>query len=200
MKKNIIMMALALAFTVNAHSQTPVEKNEKPKKVFNGPSGHAIGVAISSSNGKGLGYRYWAENAGFHVTFFPSSSNNNKYYNGGVTGYLNLREYNFGRLFLHAGIEYEYRERNDSYSIEMPSNNYPYYYSYQQVSYQQKCNGFNIGAGPGVHVLSKYVSMDIYLGYGLYTRDWMSNDSAAPANKDTQVMTLTGGVALWLEL
>lgn len=200
MKKNIILMAFALAFTVNAHSQTPVEKNEKPQKVFNGPSGHAIGIALSSTNGKGLGYRYWAESAGFHVTFFPSASNNNKYYNAGVTGYLNLREYNFGKLFLHAGIEYEYRERNDSYSIEMPSNNYPYYYNYQQVSYQQKCNGFNIGAGPGVHVLSKYVSMDIYLGYGLYTRDWMSNDSAAPANKDTQVMTLTGGVALWLEL
>ncbi|MBX7050996.1 MAG: hypothetical protein K1X54_03075 [Flavobacteriales bacterium] len=200
MKKKIFFLGLAVAMSIGAKAQTPVEKNEKPKKVFNGPSGHAIGVALSSTNGKGLGYRYWAHDAGVHVTFFPSAANDNKYYNGGITGYLNLREYNFGNLFLHAGIEYEYRENRDYYSVQAPSNNYPYYSSYQQVEYKQKCNGFNVGAGPGVHVLSKYVSMDVYLGYGLYTRDWMSNDRAASSRRDTQVMTLTGGIALWLEL
>jgi hypothetical protein len=198
--KKTILFGLVLAIAVGTNAQTPVEKNPKPEKVYNGPSGHAVGVALSSTNGKGLGYRYWAKDAGVHVTFFPTANNNNKYYNAGVTGYLTLRDYSFGRFFLHAGIEYEYLEQTDQYSIQQPSNNYPYYSAVRSVDYKNKGNGINIGAGPGVHVLSNYVSMDIFLGYGFYSRDWTTTDSAAPEKKSTNLMTITGGVAFWLEL
>jgi|JI102314A2RNA_FD_contig_31_2813978_length_1397_multi_2_in_0_out_0_2 hypothetical protein len=187
--KTVMFFALLLLNSVLI-GQAIVEKNPKPKRVYNGPSGHAIGAVLSSSNGKGLAYRYWPENVGFHVSFFPAAKGDAKYYNGGVTGYLALREYEVGTLFLHVGAEYEYRSRNSSYSLSYPS--------FGTVSYLEKMKGLNLGFGPGLHVFQKYVSMDIFLGYGAYFRNYLGNDNYTP--KDEVITTLTGGISFFLEL
>ncbi len=171
-------------------AQTVTEKNAKPKRVYNGPSGHALGAIVSSTNGKGLAYRYWPENLGFHISFFPASNGDSKYYNGGITGYLNIREYEIGSLFLHVGAEYQYSSNNEYYSTGYPA--------YTNVTYVDKTNGWNLGFGPGLHILQKYVSMDIFLGYGAYIRDHSSTGANAP--RDVVITTLTGGVAFFLEL
>ncbi len=191
MKKVLFLFLLIFFISGSTNAQTVTEKNARPKRVYNGPSGHAIGAVLSSSNGKGLSYRYWPQNLGFHVTFFPASNGESKFYNGGVTGYLNIREYEIGTLFLHVGMEYQYTSKNNTYTSGYPT--------YTSVTYTDKTQGWNLGFGPGLHVLQKYISMDIYLGYGAYIRDHSSSvDAYAP--KDEVITTLTGGVAFFLEL
>ncbi len=191
MKKLILILCVILCSSGIISAQTVKEKNAKPKRVFNGPSGHALGAVLSSTNGKGLAYRYWPQNLGFHISFFPASNGDSKYYNAGATGYLNIREYEIGTLFLHVGAEYQYSSKSNSYTAGYPA--------YASIGYLEKTQGFNLGFGPGLHVLQKYVSMDIFLGYGAYIRDHSASiDTYVP--KDELIMTLTGGVAFFLEL
>ncbi len=191
MKKTIVASIVAFMLSVTAFSQTVVERNERPKKVYNGPTGHALGAVLSSTNGKGLSYRYWPRDFGFHVSFFPAANGLNKFYNGGVTGYMTLKEYEVGKLFLHAGVEYQYSSQTrNGYS------GYPYY---QTLEYTDKTIGYNIGFGPGLHILQKFVSMDIFLGYGAYVRERTTTDPFRKVRNET-IMTLTGGIAFYLEL
>jgi hypothetical protein len=189
-KLTLLIFAVLFAAT-QINAQIAREIPEKPTKVFNGPTGHGFGAVLSSSNGKGLAYRYWKSKYGFHASFFPAANNDNKYYNGGLTGYCKLKEYEMGSLFLHAGIEYQYSSSPESF------NSGPYPAPIEE--YVLTTRGWNIGAGPGIHVFQKFLSMDIYLGYGAYSRDNSSSfDGYEP--KDDFIMTLTGGVAFFLEL
>lgn len=172
-------------------AQVAQEKNQRPKKVYNGPTGHAIGAVISSCNGKGLAYRYWPQNAGFHVSFFPASRTGSQFYNGGVTGYLTLREYEVGKLFLHGGFEYQHMTATNQQTTGYPA--------YQITESVQTTKGYNIGLGPGIHVLQKYVSMDVFFGYGTYVRKRSSSDPNEQL-KNEVLTTLSGGVSLFLEL
>ncbi len=189
-KSNVLSFVLMLVSTV-VFCQTPIERNERPKKVYNGPTGHALGAVLSSSNGKGLSYRYWPKDFGFHVSFFPAANGTNQYYNGGVTGYMTLKEYEVGKLFLHAGIEYQYTAQTYT-----GRGGYPYYPTYE---YTDKTTGYNIGFGPGLHILQKFISMDVFLGYGAYVRDRTTTDPNRKVKNET-IMTLTGGIAFYLEL
>lgn len=191
MKGIIIIVFIAVTSYTMSSAQSAVEKNPKPKRVYNGPSGHAIGAVVSSTNGKGLAYRYWPENLGFHVSFFPAANGDNKYYNAGVTGYLTIREYEMGNLFLHLGAEYQYSSKQSGYSSGYPT--------YTNINYMDKTNGLNLGFGPGLHVLQKFISIDFFVGYGAYFRNHSASiDTYTP--KDEVIMTLTGGVAFFLEL
>jgi hypothetical protein len=191
MKTSCFFLITVMFFSFITNAQTPVEKNKRPVKVYNGPSGHALGAALTSSNGKGLTYRYWPRKYGFHVSFIPASRNESRFYNVGLTGYAKLKEYEMGTLFLHAGAEYQYQ-----YQSHTNSSGYP---NYITSSYITKSNGLNIGAGPGFHVIQKYISMDIFLGYGAYIKDNYTTEMNSEL-KDELVVTFTGGIAFFLEL
>jgi hypothetical protein len=192
MKKFIafVFSLCLLTQAVNTQAQKTTEAGTEPvKKNY---SKHGIGAVLSSSNGKGLAYRYWPKTFGVQVSFIPVASNNDEYYNGGITGYARLKKYSVGELFLHAGVEYQYQtfDRYDYYS----SSIYPYEYPYTV-----KSSGFNAGFGPGYHFELKPVSFDLFLGYGAYIRDESSDTPNADLN-DSRLMTVSGGFAVFLNL
>lgn len=191
MKKIIecVFVAGLLVLSTAAMAQKTTEAGAEPvKKNY---SKHGIGAVLSSSNGKGLAYRYWPKTYGVQVSFIPVASNSEEYYNAGLTGYARLKKYSVGELFLHAGIEYQYQtfERYDYYSSS----------SYMYDSYKVFSTGFNAGFGPGYHFELKPVSFDIFLGYGAYIRDESSDKSYADLN-DSRLMTVSGGFAVFLNL
>lgn len=162
---------------------TDVVKNDK--------GGHSLGLVLSSTNGKGLCYRYWPGIYGVHVSFVPADMGDQKYYNGGITGYARIKRYSVGDLFLHAGVEYEYRSRMES--------NYDYLTGYYTDSYRVNGKGFNLGFGPGFHVVQKAFSFDLFAGYGAYIVDEYSSDARATLN-DRFLMSISGGIAVYLNL
>jgi hypothetical protein len=189
MKKIIVSVfsSCLILLSVNGSAQNAKEAEIQPAKNY---SKHGVGAVLSSSNGKGLAYRYWPKKVGIQVSFIPVASNNEKYYNAGLTGYARLKKYSVGELFMHVGCEYQYRtyERYDYLSMSS------YYESYQVQS-----AGVNLGFGPGYHFELKPVSFDLFLGYGAYIRDESSDFENAELN-DRTLMTLSGGFAVFLNL
>jgi hypothetical protein len=188
MKKIIASMCalcLFVSFTASAQQATISETPAKKEK-----GGHGLGLILSSSNGKGLSYRYWPEIYGLHVSFVPADLGDEQYYNGGLTGYARIKRYSLGDLFMHVGTEYEYRSR--------VSADYDYMTG-EYTEYRVNGTGVNFGFGPGFHVTQKGFSFDIYAGYGGYWIDESSSDSRAQLN-DRFLMTFSGGIAIYLDL
>ena len=131
----ITVLCVCVSFTMSAQQATPESKEQK--------GGHGLGLILSSSNGKGLSYRYWPGVYGVHVSFVPADLGDEQYYNGGLTGYARIKRYSLGDLFMHVGAEYEYRSRLDY--------NYNYSTGYSD-SYRVNATGINFGFGPGFHV------------------------------------------------
>ena len=187
MKKIIAIMSvlcMCLSFTTNAQQAT-TEAPEKEKK-----GGHGLGLILSSTNGKGLSYRYWPGTYGLHVSFVPADLGEEQYYNGGLTGYARIKRYSLGDLFMHVGTEYEYRSRM-VYNYD--------YLSDTSTEYRVNGRGVNFGFGPGFHVTQKGFSFDIYAGYGGYWIDESSDEAGAELN-DRFLMTFSGGIAIYLDL
>jgi hypothetical protein len=193
MKKVIALVFLIgmTFFSLNTQAQKSTQDQVEPILERKNYSKHGIGAVLSSANGKGLAYRYWPKTFGVQVSFIPVASNNEKFYNTGITGYARLKKYSVGELFLHAGVEYQYQtfERYDYYSYTSS-----YYEAYNVIS-----NGVNVGFGPGYHFELKPVSFDLFLGYGAYIRDESSDMPSAQLN-DRQLMTVSGGFAVFLNL
>ena len=193
MKKVIALVSLIgmMFFSLNTQAQKSTQDQVEPIPERKNYSKHGIGAVLSSANGKGLAYRYWPKTFGVQVSFIPVASNNEKFYNTGITGYARLKKYSVGELFLHAGVEYQYQtfERYDYYSYTSS-----YYEAYNVIS-----NGVNVGFGPGYHFELKPVSFDLFLGYGAYIRDESSDTPNAQLN-DRQLMTVSGGFAVFLNL
>jgi hypothetical protein len=191
--KNVIKYALVIITALStqaAVAQNAATTNEAGTDRKN-YSKHGIGAVLSSSNGKGLAYRYWPKNFGVQVSFVPYASNSEQYYNGGITFYQRLKSYSVGDLFLHAGVEYQYQQNERYY--------YDTYFSSYYQSYDVRSNGVNIGFGPGYHFALKSVSFDCFFGYGAYIRDESSTFVGADLN-DRTVMTVSGGIAVFLNL
>jgi hypothetical protein len=191
MKKRILMTVtvfMALC-ALTSHAQNTVELYSKPEAAKESNSKHAIGVALSSVNGKGLAYRYWPEKFGFHVTFIPIATSTNDFYNAGVTGYARLKKYEVGELFIHAGAEYQYQ----SFEQTDYSSSSSYY------NYGVNTKGVNVGFGPGYRFEYNSVSLDLFIGYGAYLSKASSDYQNAELN-DLRLMTLSGGVAIFLNL
>jgi hypothetical protein len=185
------IVSIVVVFSSFAQRNTDVNPNPELVKTDGSHySKHGLGAVISSVNGKGLAYRYWPKTYGIQVSFVPAASNSYKYYNAGLTAYARLKKYSVGELFLHAGVEYQYQmfEQTDYFSSSTS------YESYNVIS-----NGINAGFGPGYHFELKPVSFDIFMGYGAYVRDESSSYSGAALN-DRVLMTLSGGVAVFLNL
>jgi hypothetical protein len=193
MKKVIALVSLIgmMFFSINTQAQKSTQDQVEPIPERKNYSKHGIGAVLSSANGKGLAYRYWPKTFGVQVSFIPVASNNEKFYNTGITGYARLKKYSVGELFLHAGVEYQYQtfEQYDYYSYTSS-----YYEAYKVIS-----NGVNVGFGPGYHFELKPVSFDLFLGYGAYIRDESSDTPNAQLN-DRQLMTVSGGFAVFLNL
>jgi hypothetical protein len=183
--RNYMLVIFTVLLAGNAAGQA---KETDEKKNY---SKHGIGAVLSSSNGKGLAYRYWPKNFGVQVSFIPYASNTNQYYNGGITLYQRLKSYSVGDLFLHAGVEYQYQQDEQYYYESLVSSYYE--------PYDVKSNGVNIGFGPGYHFALKSVSFDCFFGYGAYIRDESSTFAGAELN-DRTVMTVSGGIAVFLNL
>jgi hypothetical protein len=181
----MIVLCSIIPFATNAQQATMQQPAEKK-----GKGGHGLGLILSSTNGKGLSYRYWPEIYGFHVSFVPADLGDEQYYNGGLTGYARIKQYSLGDLFMHVGAEYEYRSRMDF------EYNYTTGYSDE---YRVNATGVNFGFGPGFHVAQKGFSFDIYAGYGGYLIDESSSDPRAELN-DRFLMTFSGGIAIFLDL
>ena len=189
--KKIIAVLFSGCFLIQAlqtQAQKTTETVIEPVKNY---SKHGIGAVLSSTNGKGLAYRYWPKTYGIQVSFIPVASNNDEYYNAGLTGYARLKKYSVGELFLHAGVEYQYQT----------FNRYDYYSSLSSYyeSYTVQSSGINAGFGPGYHFALKAVSFDLFLGYGAYLRDESSDRPNADLN-DSRLMTVSGGFAVFLNL
>ena len=193
MKKGFLFASLVgmLLFSLSGQAQKTTEDGVTAGPEKKNYSKHGIGAVLSSSNGKGLAYRYWPKTFGVQVSFIPVASNNEEFYNAGITGYARLKKYSVGELFLHAGAEYQYQtfDRYDYYSYLSS-----YYESYKVIS-----NGVNVGFGPGYHFELKPVSFDLFLGYGAYIRDESSDRPNAELN-DSRLMTVSGGFAVFLNL
>ena len=192
MKIALVFLSMLLTGLVNtvAVAQKAVAVQEgidAPKKNY---SKHGVGAVLSSVNGKGLAYRYWPKTYGVQVSFIPIVSNTEEFYNAGITGYARLKKYSVGELFLHVGLEYQY-ETFDNYNYYGAASYYE--------SYNVKSNGINAGFGPGYHFELKAVSFDVFVGYGAYIRDESSDTPEAVLN-DSRLMTLSGGVAIFLNL
>jgi len=172
----------------NAQLQTLPENTDLIKK---DKGGHGLGLVLSSTNGKGLSYRYWPNVFGVHVSFVPADMGKQKYYNGGITGYARIKRYSVGDLFLHAGVEYEYRSRIETDYISSLGG----YYN----TYRLNSRGFNVGFGPGFHVVQKAFSFDLFAGYGAYIVDEYSSENNAFLD-DRFLMTISGGIAIYLNL
>jgi len=192
MKKIIPLVTCfsALFITQVGNAQKATEIQDGPEAVTKNYSKHGIGAVLSSTNGKGLAYRYWPGTYGIQFSFLPISVESFEYYNLGVTGYARLKRYNFGELFVHAGIELQYQsiEESDQLSSYLP-------YTYYRVN----SNGINAGFGPGYRFEMKPASFDVFLGYGLYARDESSDYVNASLNNGVS-MFLSGGVAVFLNL
>ena len=192
MKKIIqLAMTVCLALTVFSTQAQKTEEGKSVEPIKKNYSKHGIGAVLSSANGKGLAYRYWPKTYGIQVSFIPVASNNEEYYNAGLTGYARLKKYSVGELFLHAGVEYQY-QTFDRYDYYDPLSSYA-------DSYNVISNGINAGFGPGYHFELKPVSFDIFLGYGAYIRDESSDRANAELN-DSRLMTVSGGFAVFLNL
>lgn len=189
MKKRIALLVSScfLIQALYAQAQKTTETEIEPVRNY---SKHGIGAVLSSTNGKGLAYRYWPKTYGVQVSFIPVASNNDEYYNAGLTGYARLKRYSVGELFMHVGCEYQYRtfEGYDYWSTSS------YYEPYTIQS-----TGVNVGFGPGYHFELKAVSFDLFLGYGAYLRDESSDRPNADLN-DSRLMTVSGGLAVFLNL
>jgi len=70
MKKIIASMCVLCMFVSLTASAQQATTSETPDKQAKG--GHGLGLILSSSNGKGLSYRYWPEIYGLHVSFVPA--------------------------------------------------------------------------------------------------------------------------------
>ena len=179
-----------LMSAITASSQGGSERVAKTTKEFKEPSGHAIGLILSMSNGKGLAYRYWKNKVGAHISFVPFVNNERSFYNTGLSLYCKIREYDLGTLFLHGGVEYQYETQKEYfYSPTQPDRNY----------YTVTSNGLNIGVGPGLHVLQKYISLDVFVGYGVYSQNKSTDVPDIVAN-DSFRTTITAGIAVFVEL
>jgi hypothetical protein len=193
MKKGFLFASLVgmLLFSLSGQAQKTTEDAATAAPEKKNYSKHGIGAVLSSSNGKGLAYRYWPKTLGVQVSFIPVASNNEEFYNAGITGYARLKKYSVGELFLHAGVEYQYQtfEQYDYYSYISS-----YYETYKVIS-----NGVNVGFGPGYHFELKPVSFDLFFGYGAYIRDESSDSPNAQLN-DRRLMTVSGGFAVFLNL
>jgi hypothetical protein len=193
MKKGFLFASLVgmLLFSLSGQAQKTTEDAATAAPEKKNYSKHGIGAVLSSSNGKGLAYRYWPKTLGVQVSFIPVASNNEEFYNAGITGYARLKKYSVGELFLHAGVEYQYQtfEQYDYYSYISS-----YYETYKVIS-----NGVNVGFGPGYHFELKPVSFDLFFGYGAYIRD-ESSDSPNAQLTDRRLMTVSGGFAVFLNL
>lgn len=186
--RNLFLLILVM-FSImshNVHAQQAVKTEDEGKK----KGGHGLGLILSSTNGKGLCYRYWPGIYGVHVSFVPADMEDRKYYNGGITGYARIKRYSIGDLFLHLGGEYVYRSRMEQ--------QYDYMTGLYN-GYRINARGINVGFGPGFHVTQKGVSFDIYAGYGGYMTDESSDEPSAALN-DRFLMTFTGGIAMYLDL
>ena len=111
MKKGFLFASLVgmLLFSLSGQAQKTTEDAATAAPEKKNYSKHGIGAVLSSSNGKGLAYRYWPKTLGVQVSFIPVASNNEEFYNAGITGYARLKKYSVGELFLHAGVEYQYQ-------------------------------------------------------------------------------------------
>lgn len=191
MKKLFLTTCSLLFLAVFCSAQSTTESYEgekKAKKFVTEERPHSLGLVLSSSNGKGLMYRYWPGRLGVHASFFPAIYKEDRFLNTGITGYMKIKDYGIGTFFIHAGAEYQYRSRINSD-----------YAGYQWFTFKEESVGWNIGAGPGLHIFQKYVSLDVYAGYGAYMKYTTFDDPVRqPINE--LVVTLSGGLAISLNL
>ena len=192
MKKTICSLCcvvlLFLSTVLSAQKATEIQSG--PEVVKKSYSKHGIGAVLSSTNGKGLAYRYWPGTYGIQVSFIPISVESFEYYNLGFTGYARLKDYNFGELFFHAEIEFQYQSMEEM-DFLMSTSTYNYY--------RVNSNGINAGFGPDYHFEMKPASFDVFIGYGLYARDEFSDKPNADLNDGVSTF-LSGGVAVFLNL
>jgi hypothetical protein len=178
---------LVIMFVTPCLSQLEAPTKPKSAKEFKERSGHALGAVLSSVNGKGLAYRYWKNRLGFHTSFIPLTRDGAKYYNAGISGYYSIRNYDIGSLFIHAGFEFQQMIDEETPFFSAPPD------------FRETTTGYNFGFGPGLHVLQKFISMDLFIGYGFYARERKSN-IIGDQTDNTFSSTLSGGIAFFIEL
>jgi hypothetical protein len=76
--KKLLVLIITVALATNVFAQS------NDSTVY---KGNALGLIISSSNGKGLVYRYLPKKTGFHIAFVPTSSTSLKFISLNLTGY-----------------------------------------------------------------------------------------------------------------
>jgi hypothetical protein len=186
-----LILFFASVISTEAVAQQSQPQSSNTDIIKNHKGCHGLGLILSSANGKGLSYRYWPGIYGVHVSFVPADMGDQKYYNGGITGYARIKRYSVGDLFLHVGVEYEYRSRTET--------NYLYSSTGYYDTYRVNGKGLNMGFGPGFHVVQKAFSFDLFAGYGAYMVNEYSNDVNAILD-DRFLMSISGGIAIYLNL
>lgn len=155
-----LSLTLLLFFNTSIYSQ-----NQEVNKSL---SGHELGLASGFTTGSGFSYRYWPGKFGLQLTTIPPLLEDGKldYFNGGVTGLLQLAKVKEGRFFMYAsGCFISDPETYTDYFPVDPLD--PYTSWYEQIV-TQKNESFNAGLGVGFDIFAgKYIGIDLMGGYGL---------------------------------
>lgn len=188
----ILLILQIMVLPMLFFAQTPANTNQD--LFYKKLKGHAFGLALTSSNGKGVCYRYWPGKNGFHVALFPTSSRNGHYYSVAVSAYRNLYEFENSRLFLQCGIENINRaeiERTYAYdSLFRPSG--------ITSTVTSRRNGLSICFGPGFEFSQKNIAFDVFLGVqGQLVRSNYESLGRWRDVPDGFFMNLSGGVAMF---
>lgn len=180
MKHVLILLLLSIAVGVSAQRRS--RNLNEPPEVIEGPrTGHGIGVVVSATMGNGLAYRYWPKRIGYHMSFLPAVSSGESFLSWGNALYYTITEFRSdNKLFLHAGLDYNYRKQQ--------------MYSAYGSRYNDMSDSFNFGVGPGIETHSRYGSLSCFLGYGLYNR------VSRNAGGNSYFVFLSGGVSYFFEI
>lgn len=169
------------------------QKEVQPELYSSQPKGHGFGLIYTSSNGKGLAYRYLPGKNGFHAAFIPVSQTDQKYYSLNVTGYHEFYKAKETKLFLQSGIEWNYSDRKEFIGGLPPTTN-------ATSQYNSIDNSLNISGGLGLEFGTGMLRLDLFLGYGAYIKttnlDEMLHEYSP--RKDETLINLSGGMAIFV--
>jgi len=120
---------------------------------------HEFGIQAGSTTGVGFSFRYWPNKFGLQFTMLPVKTDQETYFNVGLTGLYSFYSSRNTRFFGYLGNNYVV----DNYT----TSNYDYQSGKTINTGPSNNKKYNIGFGPGFGFGSR-VRFNLMVGYGFY--------------------------------
>ena len=157
--KKIIIISLISLLSISLNAQS---KSEMGKVNHSDNTKHYFGLHAGSTTGYGFSYRYWPTKLGVQVTALPVFRKGGDYnVSTGLTLLYTLRDENVVDFYSYLG----------QHLISQKNSYGGYYDPSLGIFTQGKTNYntiYNVGAGVGFKFDSKFVDLNIQVGYGAY--------------------------------